>query len=247
MNGVKNKVSYDTTTGETREDTKQLTALDDYWLPRRSDGRATEVQTLQGGQNLGELYDVNYFLRKLYRSMNTPASRYSDEGSAFAFGRASEINRDEIKFTKFVNRLRIQYNEMLKRLLKLHLVAKKIITADEFDDNYNEFIFEYEIDAMYSDFKKIDLFNERVNLLNNIGENIGRLFSREYIMTEYFDFSKEDLEEMIKQIEDEKKVFGDPDEEEGFGGGGGFEEPEEKPEPKEPEVKKPDEDEDEET
>ena len=162
MNRYRNKLVYDSNTGEVRDDRKHMSMLEDFWLPRREGGRGTEITTLPGGQNLGELEDVKYFQKKLYKSLNIPLSRLEQE-SSFTIGRTNEITRDELKFAKFVGRLRKKFSELFHDLLKTQLVLKGIMTLDDWDDLKENIQYDYIFDNHFTELKNNELLTERLN------------------------------------------------------------------------------------
>jgi hypothetical protein len=201
----KNKLVYDGKTGEIRDDRKFMTMTEDYFLPRRSDGKATEITTLPGGQNLGELEEVNYFLNKFYRSLNLPISRLESQ-SGFQFGRQTEISRDELKFAKFVARLRKRFAQLFIKLLRRQLVLKNIMTAEEFDSIKNNISFEFSADNLIAENKEQEVLAGRLDILNNIDTYKGVYFSKQFILRNVLRMSQEDIDEMEQQIGKEKKT-----------------------------------------
>ena len=205
MNRYRNKLVYDSATGEVRDDRKHMSMLEDFWLPRREGGRGTEITTLPGGQNLGELEDVKYFQKKLYKSLNIPLSRLEQE-SSFTIGRTNEITRDELKFAKFVGRLRKKFSEMFHDLLKTQLVLKGIMTLDDWDDLKENVQYDYIFDNHFTELKDNELLTERLNSVGLMEPYIGKYFSVEYIRKQVLHFTDEEIEEMDLQIENEQKL-----------------------------------------
>ena len=203
MSRYRNKMVYDANTGEIRDDKKHMSMLEDFWLPRREGGRGTEISTLPGGQNLGELSDVEYFKKKLYRSLNVPISRMEAEGG-FNLGRSSEILRDELKFTKFVGRLRKKFSELFMDLLKTQLVLKGITSPEEWDDMKEYIQFDYIYDNHFSELKDAELLQERINLASAADPYVGKYFSVEYVRSEILKQTDGERDEMDKRIEYEK-------------------------------------------
>jgi hypothetical protein len=199
----KNKLVYDQKSGDIRDDRKFMTMTEDYFLPRRSDGKATEITTLPGGQNLGELDEVQYFLSKFYRSLNIPVSRLENQ-TGFSFGRQSEISRDEVKFAKFVGRLRKRFSQLFIKLLKTQLVLKNVISLEEFNEIKNDITFEYSADNIFAENKEQELIASRLDLLGNIDNYKGVYYSKEYIQRKILRMTQEDIDENEKQIEKEK-------------------------------------------
>ena len=202
MGRYRNKLVYDAATGEVRDDRKYMSMLEDFWLPRREGGRGTEITTLPGGQNLGELEDVKYFQKKLYRALNVPESRLESE-SQFNLGRAAEITRDEIKFQKFVTRLRKKFSELLDDLLKTQLVLKGIISIEEWDDMSEHIQYDYIADNYFSELKEKEMLTERLNLMTQMDPFAGRYFSLEYIRRQILRQTDAEMTDIDKQIEEE--------------------------------------------
>lgn len=201
----RNKMEYDPTTGAIKEKTRHSSLLEDVWLPRRDGNRGTEVSTLGGGQNLGEITDVDYFLRKLFRSLCVPYSRWmTDSGGAFSLGRPTEITRDEVKYSKFISKLRMMYNKVFVSLLRKQVLAKKIVTPEEFDEMSFDISFIYNSDTMFSEFKELDVWNERLNILEKVQPFIGKFYSMRQVNTEILKRTDEEIDEIMKQIEDER-------------------------------------------
>ena len=204
MTRYRNKLVYDASTGEVKDDRNQMSMLEDFWLPRREGGRGTEISTLGGGQNLGELEDVKYFQRKLYQSLNIPVSRLESEGG-FNLGRSTEISRDEIKFSKFIQRLRKKFAELFQDLLKTQLILKGIITEEDWKSIKEYIIYDFQDDNHFQELKDMEILKERIEALNNVNEFVGTYYSVEYIRRYILRQSETEIEEIDKQIEDEKK------------------------------------------
>lgn len=178
----KNKLIYDQASGEIKDDRRVMTMLEDYWLPRFAGGRGTEIDTLPGGQNMGEMEHVNYFLKKLYKALNVPNSRLDSENSIYSLGRATEISRDEIKFSKFITRLRKQFSDLFYTLLEKQLVLKNIMTPDDWNNFYkNEIIFRFNKDNYFDELKKIEIMNDRFNLIQSMQMFVGKYYSHQWI------------------------------------------------------------------
>ena len=226
MSRYRNKVVYDGSTGEVKDDRNQMSMLEDFWLPRREGGRGTEITTLQGGQNLGEMTDVEYFKEKLYRSLNIPASRLISD-SGFNMGRSAEITRDEIKFMKFIQRLRKRFTSLFQDILKTQLVLKGILTPEDWDTVKEGIIYDFIDDNHFFELKDAELLKERVDQLALMSDYIGTYFSIEWVRRNVLKQSPEDMEAIDKQIEDEKAAGAvDPDAGTGMGGPeGGFGDP----------------------
>ena len=205
MSRYRNKLVYDSATGEVRDDRKHMSMLEDFWLPRREGGRGTEITTLPGGQNLGELEDVKYFQKKLYKSLNIPLSRLEQE-SSFTIGKTNEITRDELKFAKFVGRLRKKFSELFHDLLKTQLVLKGIMTLEDWDDLKENIQYDYIFDNHFTELKNNELLVERLNSVGMMEPYIGKYFSTEYIRKQVLQFTDEEIEEMDLQIENEKQL-----------------------------------------
>ena len=201
----KNKLVYDANTGEVRDDRKFLTMLEDYWLPRREGGRGTEITTLPGGQNLGELEDVQYFRRKLYESLNVPVSRLEQE-TQFNVGRASEITRDEIKFSKFITRLRSKFSELFMVLLEKQLLLKGVMTFGEWNEIKDLIKFDYQEDNHFSELRDAEVLRERLTLLQEIDQYTGKYFSTDWIRTNVLKQTDEEKEDLDKQMADEAEA-----------------------------------------
>ena len=182
MSRYRNKLVYDANTGEIRDDRKYMSMLEDFWLPRREGGRGTEITTLPGGQNLGELTDIQYFQTKLYKALNVPAGRLESE-STFNIGRSSEIMRDELKFTKFVGKLRKKFSEMFQDILKTQLILKGVITPEDWDDMKEHIQYDYLYDNHFTELKNIEMLNEKINLITAMEPFMGRYFSTEYVLS----------------------------------------------------------------
>ena len=203
MNRYRNKMVYDANTGEIRDDKKTMSMLEDFWLPRREGGRGTQIDTLPGGQNLGEIADIEYFQRKLYESLYVPVSRLQQQ-SGLNFGRAAEINRDELKFTKFVNKLRRQFSKIFHDLLKTQLILKGIITEEDWENMHLDIKFDFAQDAYYSESKDQELVRSRVELLSQLAQFDGTYVSKTYIQRNILKFTDEEIEEM--DLENQEKA-----------------------------------------
>ena len=211
MGRYRNKLVYDANTGEIKDDKKFMSMLEDFWLPRREGGRGTEITTLPGGQNLGELEDVKYFQKKLYKALNVPSSRLETE-TTFNIGRAAEITRDEVKFQKFIARLRKRFSELFHDLLKTQLILKGVITIEEWEDMKEHIQYDYIADNYFTELKEIEIRNERMNQVNVMDPYVGKYFSVEYIRTQVLKQTAQEQKEIDKQIESEMEsgVIPDP-------------------------------------
>ncbi len=203
MSRYRNKVVYDGSTGEVKDDRNQMSMLEDFWLPRREGGRGTEITTLPAGQNLGEMEDVQYFQEKLYKSLNIPISRLQSD-SGFNMGRAAEITRDEIKFTKFIQRLRKRFSLLFQDLLKTQCVLKGIMTAEDWEDMKEDIIFDFNDDNHFFELKDAELLESRINQLNAVTEYVGTYYSIEWVRKNILKQTQEEMSRIDKQIEDEK-------------------------------------------
>ena len=202
----KNKLVYDAQTGEIRDDRKHLSMMEDFWLPRREGGKGTEITTLPGGQNLGELEDVKYFEKKLYKSLNVPVSRLDPNQSGFSLGRVGEISRDEVKFGKFVDRQRQKFSEIFDQALRVQCVLKGICTAEEFDEFKENIYYDFIKDNNFAELKEAELVRERLSLLGSVDPYVGRYYSMEWIQRNVLRLTDEDMVLMQKQIDAEKKA-----------------------------------------
>ena len=199
MNQYRNKVTYDASTGEVRDEKKTMSMLEDFWMPRREGGKGTEITTLDGGQNLGEINDINYFQNKLYQSLNVPLSRMKPE-TGMNFGRQAEITRDELKFSKFISRLRKKFAELFDDLLKTQLVLKGIMKAEEWDKIKEDIYYEFTQDTYTAEAKESEILRNRLDLLNTIVPHVGTYFSREYVYDKILHLTEDEVDEMKDAI-----------------------------------------------
>ena len=204
MARYRNKVVYDSNTGEIMDDRNQMSMLEDFWLPRREGGRGTDVTTLSGGQNLGELEDIKYFQKKLYKSLNIPISRLESEGG-FNMGKSTEITRDEIKFSKFIQRLRKKFSELFQDLMRTQLILKGIITPEDWDHIKEFIVYDFKDDNHFQELKELEILNERMTALQAVNDYVGTYYSVEYVRRYVLKQSDTEIEEIDKQIEQEKK------------------------------------------
>ena len=213
MMRYRNKLVYDANTGEIRDDKKYMAMLEDFWLPRREGGRGTEISTLPGGQNLGEITDIEYFKKKLYRSLNVPPSRMDGEGG-FNLGRSSEILRDELKFTKFVGRLRKRFSNMFNDMLKTQLILKNVITPEDWETMSEHIQYDFLYDNHFSELKESELLNERLGNVANAEPYIGKYYSQDYVRRKILRQTDEEILEQDALIEKEIKagIIPDPSE-----------------------------------
>jgi hypothetical protein len=205
MARYRNKLTYDANTGEIRDDKKYMSMMEDFWLPRREGGRGTEISTLPGGQNLGELTDVEYFQKKLFRSLNVPESRMADN-SGFSLGRSSEILRDELKFTKFVGRMRKRFSNLFHDILKTQLILKNVITPEEWEYMSDHIQYDYLYDNHFAELKDAELMQERLGLVANADPYIGKYYSVDYIRRKILRQTDEELVEQDKLMKKEKEA-----------------------------------------
>lgn len=225
----KNKVHYDASTGEVRDERRVQTFLDDYWLPRREGGRGTEVTTLPSGQNLGEMDDVDYFRRKLYQSLNVPISRLDSE-SQFNIGRSSEISRDEIKFSRFVDRLRNRFTHLFDDLLEIQLSLKGIATRKEWNKIKQEVYFDFNEDNHFQEMKETEIMRERLAVLMDADQFVGKYFSEDWIKKNVLRLTEDDIKDQDEEIEKEVQGGMVPDRNQELDNG----RPAEMPEPNQP-------------
>ena len=204
MSRYRNKLVYDAGTGEIRDDRKFMSMMEDFWLPRREGGRGTEITTLPGGQNLGELSDIEYFQKKLYRSLCVPESRIASDGG-FNLGRSSEILRDELKFTKFVGRLRKRFSQVFNDMLKTQLILKNIITPEDWSELEDHIQYDFLYDNHFSDLKKNELLNEQLGVVASMEPYMGKYFSNHYVRTKVLKQTEDDIKEIDKEIKKEIK------------------------------------------
>ena len=212
MSRYRNKLVYDSGTGEVRDDKKYMSMLEDFWLPRREGGRGTEITTLPGGQNLGELADIEYFQSKLYRSLGVPESRIAGSGDGFNLGRSSEILRDELKFSKWVGRLRKRFSKIFLDMLRTQLLLKNIVTTEDWEVMSEHIQFDFIYDNHFAELKDKELMEGRLGLLGMVEPYVGRYYSTEYIRRNVLRQKDSEIVEIDEQIEDEiaKGVIPDP-------------------------------------
>ena len=213
MTRYKNKMVYDAGTGEIRDDRRHQSMLEDYWLPRREGGRGTEITTLPGGENLGELADIEYFQKKLFKSLNVPSSRLDQEGG-FMLGRAQEISRDEVKFTRFIERLRSRFNHLFNTCLEKQLILKGVLTLNDWRSINHKIHYEWQTDSQFAELKEAEMMQERLNLLQSMNfadEIVGNFYSKDFVRKRILKQTQEEIDQMDSEIANE---------------GGGGEEPE---------------------
>jgi hypothetical protein len=212
MSRYRNKLVYDASTGEVRDDRKFMSMMEDFWLPRREGGRGTEITTLPGGQNLGELSDIEYFQKKLYRSLGVPESRIAGSGDGFNLGRSSEILRDELKFSKFVGRLRKRFANLFNDMLRTQLILKNIVTPEDWNRMNDHIQYDFLYDNHFAELKESELLTNRLTTLTSMEAYIGKYFSTEYVRKKILRQTDEEIIEIDAQIDDEieKGILPDP-------------------------------------
>jgi hypothetical protein len=201
----KNKLVYDANTGEVRDDRKFLSMMEDFWLPRREGGKGTEIDTLPGGQNLGELEDVKYFEKKLYKSLNVPISRL-EPNQGFSIGRVAEVTRDELKFSKFVGRLRNKFSELFDQALRVQCVLKGICTAEEWEEFKEHIFFDFIQDNNFTELKQAELMKERLGLLEQVDPYTGRYYSQAWIQRNVLRMTDDEIKQMQEEIDEEREL-----------------------------------------
>ena len=196
----RNKLVYNADTGEIKDDRKHMNMLEDFWLPRREGGRGTEISTLPGGQNLGEIEDILYFQKKLYKSLNVPISRLETE-TAFAIGRATEISRDEVKFSRFIDRLRIKFSRLFDDILKTQLLLKNIVTEEDWKKSKEYVSYDFQKDGHFVELKEAEILRERVNTLEQLDQFVGKYYSEDWIRKNVLRQSEAEISQMAKEME----------------------------------------------
>ena len=199
MNRYRNKLVYDASTGEIRDDRNHMSMLEDFWLPRREGGRGTEIDTLSGGANLGEIEDIEYFRQKLYRSLNVPISRLEAENN-FSLGRTTEITRDELKFTKFIQKIRKKFTVLFSDILKTQLILKGVISLEDWDSMKEHIQYDFLKDGHFSELKDAELLRDRIDALDSIQSYIGTFFSKEYVLKNVLRMNDSEIDDMRDQI-----------------------------------------------
>ena len=202
MNRYRNKLVYNASTGEIRDDRNQMSMLEDFWLPRREGGRGTEITTLPGGSNLGEIDDIVYFQRKLYRSLNVPVSRMEAE-QAFSLGRSTEITRDELKFTKFVQRLRKKFTALFTDVLKTQLILKGVITLEDWSNIKEHIQYDFLQDGHFAELKEAELLKDRLEVLQTVESYVGTFFSKKWIQKNVLSMTEAEIDDMQDEINKE--------------------------------------------
>ena len=199
----KNKLVYDASSGEIRDDRKFMTMMEDFWLPRREGGRGTEITTLPGGQNLGEMDDVDYFRRKLYKSLNVPITRMESENQ-FNLGRTSEVTRDELKFTRFIERLRARFTHLFDNLLEIQLVLKGVINRKQWKELREDLYYNFPQDNYFTELKNAEILTERLRLMSEVEQYVGKFYSLDWVRKNVLQMSEEEIRDMDKQIKKEE-------------------------------------------
>lgn len=203
MNKFKNKLVYDAKTGELADTKKHLSMMEDFWMPRRDGGKGTEITTLPSGQNLGELADIEYFLNKLYRSLNVPVSRMKSD-TGFSLGRSNEISRDEIKFSKFISRVRSKFSGLFLDMLKIQLIAKGIVDETNWEEIRQFIRFDFNKDNHFAELKDTDILNNRLAVLAQVDPLVGKYFSKKWVQKKVLRMTDEDIKEIDKEIKEEE-------------------------------------------
>jgi hypothetical protein len=212
MDKYRNKIVYNADTGEVNNESNQMSMLEDFWLPRREGGRGTEISTLPGGESLGQIEDINYFQRKLYKSLNVPASRIDTESQAMiSLGRASETTRDELKFQKFISKLRKKFSVIFMDLLRTQLLLKGVLTEDEWEDYRQKLAIDFLKDSHFAEMKNSELLRERIATLREVDEYVGKYYSVEWVRKNILMQTDEDIKQIDKQIKSEPDPLEDAD------------------------------------
>lgn len=204
MTRYRNKLVYDANTGKLKDDRKHMSMLEDFWLPRREGGRGTEISTLPGGENLGQIDDIIYFQKRLYRSLNVPSSRLEQEQATGLLGRSTEINRDELKFQKFIDRLRRRFSALFLEILRKQLVLKGTITNEDWEAWRNEMVVDYVSDNHFAELRNAELVRERLQTLDMTQQYVGEFYSKEWVFKNVLNLSDDEMEDMKKQMKQEE-------------------------------------------
>jgi hypothetical protein len=205
MNRYRNKLVYDASTGELKDERRHMTMLEDFWMPRREGGKGTEVSTLPGGQNLGQMDDVLYFQKKLYKSLNVPMSRLETDQNGFNMGRQAEITRDELKFFRFIERLRKKFAELFLDALKTQLLLKGVITKEDWDYIHPMIRFDFRKDSYFTEAKENEIMTNRLNLVNSADPYLGKYFSKSYIQKNILRLTEEEVADINAQVEQDRQ------------------------------------------
>lgn len=214
MARYRNKIIYDSSTGEIKDDRKVMSMLEDFWLPRREGGKGTEISTLAGGENLGQIADIEYFQNKLYQSLNVPLSRLQPQ-TGMNFGRVAEVTRDELKFAKFVSRLRKKFNELFNDLLRTQLILKGVVTDSDWKLLEENIQYQYAQDQYFQELKEAESLRNRIDVLNQMQPYVGFYFSKKYIQRNVLRMSDEDIEDMDEEMAEEKAAMPEEPEQDG--------------------------------
>ena len=203
MSRYRNKLVYDANTGAIKDDRKHMSMLEDFWLPRREGGRGTQIETLPGGANLGDIEDIIYFQKRLFRSLNVPVARLEQE-TQFSLGRSTEISRDEVKFQKFIDRVRTRFSHIFYNILKKQLLIKQIITEEDWEEWKSDIVVDYVKDNHFAELQEAEMLRDRLGSLDQMAQYIGQYFSKEWVMKNVLQFDDDDIKQMKKEIEAEK-------------------------------------------
>ena len=199
MNRYQNKLVYDASTGEIRDDRKHMNMLEDYWLPRREGGRGTEITTLDGGQNLGEMEDVDYFLKKVYRALHVPTSRMDAE-NGFNMGRSSEISRDELNFFKFIDRLRMRFSDLFLQLMRTQCLLTGIMKEEDWIKIHQDIFFNFQKDSYFTELKETEIMKERLELLQGMEPWLGRFYSDDWVRKNILKLNEDEMKDIAKEM-----------------------------------------------
>jgi len=208
MAKYRNKLVYDANTGDLRDDRKHMSMLEDFWLPRREGNRSTEISSLPGGDNLGQIDDIIYFQKRLYKALNVPLQRLDQENNGFSIGRSTEISRDEVKFQKFIDRLRNRFSHLFLKILKKQLVLKKVITEADWSKWERDIRVNYNRDNHFVELKESEILKERVQTLDMVSQYVGEYFTKDWVMKNVLKLSEEDIKELedkVDELEDKNK------------------------------------------
>jgi hypothetical protein len=204
MAKYRNKLVYDANTGDLRDDRKHMSMLEDFWLPRREGNRSTEISSLPGGDNLGQIDDIIYFQKRLYKALNVPLQRLDQENNGFSIGRSTEISRDEVKFQKFIDRLRNRFSHLFLKILKKQLVLKKVITEADWSKWERDIRVDYNRDNHFAELKESEILKERIQTLDMVSQYVGEYFTKDWVMKNVLKLSEEDMKELEDKVEDEQ-------------------------------------------
>jgi len=205
MAKYRNKLVYDANTGDLRDDRKHMSMLEDFWLPRREGNRSTEISSLPGGDNLGQIDDIIYFQKRLYKALNVPLQRLDQENNGFSIGRSTEISRDEVKFQKFIDRLRNRFSHLFLKILKKQLVLKKVITEADWSKWERDIRVDYNRDNHFAELKESEILKERIQTLDMVSQYVGEYFTKDWVMRNVLKLSEEDMKELEDKVEDDQE------------------------------------------